>query len=427
MVSLYSLLWVGLGWLGISMVNANYVEPYYALHGRLLKYFVIIFVVFLVSIINDHRTSQHQARNRFWILSLGTTILLVLLCWNQMKLRSDAWKPYGIHDGALHTEVAADFLLQGKNPYGADYSITPYKLLDPPIPGGPSDNIVWYHYMYPPTVALTQAIVTFIAHRFGQPGDFRFVTMFALFILWWLLVRRPTSYDEKTKHTLAILANPLLWIYVLPGHNDILSVAALSGSMILAQKKKFGAAGIVFGLALGYKQSVWIAVPLVAVWLWKQWKKSTINTKDVRGFLLGSIGIVVVTFLPFFIWSPYHFYNDLVRYASGSIPYAYAISGSTILQYLVTNRLVASPYSVIPTWIFQVGVGLPMLVLTGWWLNKRPTASQLLSSFAVLTFTILMFSRYFNANYFSAIFALLYVSYALREPAHPTSAETTPA
>lgn len=425
MVSLYTLLWVGLWWLGISMVNANYVEPYFALHGALLKYYVIIFTIFLGSVLLDHRPSPQQARQRFWLLSAGSLVLLALLGWNQMKIRSDAWKPFGIHDGALHTEVAADFLLQGKNPYGADYSVTPYKLLNPPIPGGPQQNIVWYHYIYPPTVALTQAVVTFIAHRFGLPGDFRIVTLLSLTLLWWILIRNAQSYEEKTQHTLAILANPLLWIYVLAGHNDILSVTAISGSMILASQKKYGWSGIAFGLALGFKQSIWIAIPLLLVWVWRRWKTNLMTTKQVRNFSIGIVSTVLVTFLPFFLWSPFHFFNDLVRYASGTIPYAYAISGSTILQYLVTTGFVSSSYSIIPTWLFQLFIGVPMMALTGWWIIQRPTAGQFLTGVSVLIFSILMFSRYFNANYFSAILAMLYVSYVFQRTTSTPMKEST--
>jgi hypothetical protein len=197
-------------------------------------------------------------------------------------VRGTAHRPVGIHDGAVQTEIAAQKLLNGHNPYGADYRGTAYQTLNPPIPGGPGNNVVWHHFIYPPTTILLETMNEAASRLFQSAGDVRLVTLGALVLLSLMLLIRQKTWTGRTKVFILTLGNPLLFIYALIGANDIVAVAGLVGTALLAERKQWRSMGLVFALTVGVKQSAWLAVPLWLIWMYMMYRQHQITTTEMK-------------------------------------------------------------------------------------------------------------------------------------------------
>lgn len=397
-------------WGGVVMIDADVIPPYLGQAGGLLAIYLLSLVGFVVFVLLE-RGTESSARRQFWLALGVVTVIVVGLFSRQLALRGSAPMPRGIHDGAVQTEVAAGFLRQGHDPYGADYRQTPYAALNPPIPGGPAINVVWSHYIYPPFGFMLTAALQALAKPFGVQIDVRLLYLAALVALSALVVRLGQTWAKRTEFLLLTAGNPFIWLYVLVGYNDVLMVAAIVAAAVAAAGGRWGWSGLAMGAALAVKQSAWVVGLVWIIFL------AVRARQDGRGALRRGLLAVVLTTLvivgPFVWWHPVALFDDVIRYASGSIPYSYPISGSTILQYLHVLGLVPSAWSLVPAHLFQLVVGLPLL----WWswalLRREPTAARWLTCAAITLLAVLMTGRYMNNNYTGAVIALAVGAYAL--------------
>ena len=106
-------------------------------------------------------------------------------------------------------------------------------------------------------------------------------------------------------------------------------------------------------------------------------------------------------------------FDDLVRYVAGVIPHSYPIAGSTALQYLRLWGLVSSPWAPVPTYLFELAVGLPTLFFASRALFRRPSPSAYLILSVLVVVSILLFSRFFLENYTAMLLPLLFGAYVL--------------
>lgn len=370
-------------------------------------------IIFLI-LENDH-TERGQQRLWRWLM-ISTTVLIVGFFIRQLVIRPNVVQPRGIYDGAIQAEVAADLILQGKNPYGANYKDTEYGAVNTvPSSGVIGDNPVWYHYIYPPLTFLIILPFRVAGHIFWPLGDYRMVTISALYFLNWLLLRHVQTREQKITIVLLTLGNPLFWVYTVIGCNEILMSLAVAGSMILLHQKKWLWSGIAFGLAIAAKQVIWLIAPLWLAWLWLQYRHGQIQRREFLRVVIGAIGSAGMLFIPFIIWNPVAAWTDMVRFAGGSIPNTYPIAGTTILQYLHVFHLIPSPWSVIPVYLFQLLVAIPMYFLVLRWVKRDLSPSRWLVAAAVVLLSLMLVSRYTNNNFFMTPLAFLITAYVLQQ------------
>lgn len=412
------LLFLLLPTLDMIVIIGNAIAQVTVQAGWLLPFALLGLVAPIVYLSLGERPSVSSDRRRYiWALTV-CLVLVIGLTSRQILIRPPLSRPDGMYDGAVQSEVAARLLLHGINPYGADYRGTPYAAVNVPIPGGPADNVVWHHYIYPPLTFLLFVPLEVLRPVLGPMADYRMITVGALIILSVLLIRRGQSWSERTTGVLLTLGNPLLWGYAVIGANDVLGPLGLIGATLLIMRRKWFLAGIVFGLALATKQTVWIIVPLWACWLWRQSQLTDQPRTAMLRHLIGLGSVVALTYGPFLLWHPARVVTDLLPYAAGAFPWTYPISGTTFLQYLSVFHLIPSAWSVIPTHLFQLLVGIPMLVVTLRWIKRSSEPSRWLAAAAVLSLSVLLVSRYFNNNNLGLPTALLVGAFILqvREP-----------
>ncbi len=398
---------------GAILMNSDFLAPYLAVGGGTLALSLIPLVGFAIAV--GFGLHGRDVDRRQFLVCLVTVGLMVGLTFSrQLATRGEPARPLGIHDGAVHTEEAAKVLLRGQNPYAADYRGTPYAALNPPISGGPAINVVWSHYIYPPLTVLLQAAWQALGDGLGFRADVRWLYLTALMLVAGLIVWSGRSWIERSQWLLLTLGNPLVWLYVVVGYNDVLPALGVVTAAWAITRRRWWLAGVAFGLALAAKQSVWVALPLWLMWLWQLRRSGHMAGARMAAFgtLLGA-GLAI---LPFLVWNAPTLYDDIVRYASGAIPYSYPISGSTLLQYLRVWGWVDSPWAVVPAYMFQALIGIPVIWLTARWFWRQPTASRWLAGASATILTVLLFSRYFNSNYL-ALVVLLGVASAAWQPA----------
>lgn len=379
---------------GLLLLTNGGVGPYFA-GGNLLPWALLSIVGPMVVLLLDQSGSLSADCRRFWFVVSLSLVLVVGMFVRQLTVRQTD-RVAGIHDGAVQAEIAADKLLHGENPYGANYRGTDYETLNPPIVGGPSVNVVWSHVIYPPFVFEAFLPFALLGRLDGVLADYRWLTVGALMLVAWLIIRRASTWEERTMGAVLTLGNPLLWMYAVIGTNDGLAVTLVVCSVALLGDRRWWWSGAIFALALATKQSVWILAPLWAWWTWREASGSA-RARRLAGFGLGA-GLLI-TFGPFLLWQPQRLLTDIYTYASGSIPYSYPVSGTTFLQYLTIWHIIPSPWTVFPAYIFSLLVGLPALWMAWRRLRTRSGAGQWFIASAAVMLATLIVGRYMNANY----------------------------
>lgn len=398
-IPLPSLLFLIFGFASAKLLTSGFL-PFIDTGGGTLVPYLITFVGFLASLRGGMNSSA--ARRRFIILSVATLMIVGMTTWRQSLVRMN--NLMSIHDGAVQTEVAANFLLHGQNPYTVDYRQTLFgRALSPYRPD--AVNLAWTHYAYPPAVVVSAVPSILLRPWLGPLTDIRWLYVMALVAITAAVVMVMRSWERRSVAVVLLLANPFIWLYAVAGFNDALAIAGLVIAAICLQRRHWASAGIMMGLALAAKQTAWLALPLWLWWIWRVYRSEKGN-RPLRRSLLGLVLTTTVFYLPFLLWGPAALYDDLVRYVSGSIPFSYPISGSTFLQFLRIFGLVDSPWATISTWPYQLAAaGISWWI--GWrWIRRRPTAATWIGASLVVTLSVAMVSRFFNDNYLSAMVLL---------------------
>lgn len=417
-MTIEALLLLVTGFSGTLLIASN-TTPYFSHGGALLHILLLPYLTWIAFILIGAFRKKPE-RLQFITVVIYSLVLLGLIFLRQELARGPQDQPVGVHDGAVQTEVAGDLLLHGTNPYTADYAHTAYAVATPPIPENPGTNVVWSHFIYFPLPVLLQSIWQIVARALQVFPDARIWYYLALITIGFFLVTHVATYRKKTITWLLTVGNPLVWLYVTAGANDILPTLGMVAAALALMKRRWAWAGIAFGLALAAKQSTWILLPLWCMWLWILYRRG--QSQTIRITLPVTVATAAVIIVPFFAWNPSAFINDTVTYASGSILYAYPISGTTFLQYLHVFHWIPSPWTIIPTYLYELAIGVPMSIVTALWLKKQPTAATWLSGSAVVLLSTLLFSRYYNNNYTLMVIILAVAAYALTPKLQPTNA-----
>ena len=408
--------WTTAGFIGqyFRVVEADMLKWSLTVTGFAIDMIAILGFIYLL--IREYRGLSAAQRYRIIVFTASLSLALAALFLGIGRYIYGS--PYGTHDGAVQSEVAGDMLRRGINPYQANFKGTEFTVFHQPH-FGDKTNPVLDHYPYPPLILIANTVLVTLAHLTHLPADSRLLTSAAMiWLLWYWLRQTP---DAKTKTWIALLTvlNPLVTFYPLVGFNDILFVIPMLLSAATAARGRWLASGVLMGLALAAKQTAWLALPLWLVWLWRQSSNSSHRMfwRPAAAALL----VVTVFYLPFIIWNAGAMWDDLVRFVSGAIPSTFPISGDSWWQFLVIFRYVPTPWVTNAAWpweLLAMAVAYPLGI---WWLAKRATAVQWLTSSILVITVVSLANRYFNENYISAIVTLIIgaVILNLRHPTNP--------
>lgn len=392
------------------LIWKGYLYPIIQGNGHLLIIDVVYFISFLAIVLIAQHGRGH-AKARFWISTLAGSFVILYVLGMQLSIRPAHPTPPPIQDGAVQTEEAAKFILQGVNPYAADYTDTRFGIF--PSPYGPSKpNVAWTHYVYPPLNAILAIPIVWL-QRAGWAVDVSVEYTLAFIATALLVAFIQTTWSRRALIATLFLANPFLWFLPITGLNDALMLLCLVLSAVLLSRRRWVWAGVVFGLALAAKQYAWVTAPLWAWWAIVEYRRGKLKPTDLHRLILGAVISTAVIYGPFLISNAGAVYDDLVRFLSGSIPFSYPITGSTLVQYLFVFGVISSPWAPVPTSVFELLVALPLMWWAGRTILRWPSPGAILITGSVVTMGILLVSRFFLINYGMTLAGLALAGYAL--------------
>ena len=362
--------------------------------------FILAGTILLILLWQLQRVSE---RTMFFVFAGLVAVFPIMITLQQVSTHQrTTGQPYEV-DSGVQTEVAAGMLLAGKNPYQEDFSQTAYGAYQGMYYSlqQKTGNIAWQHYAYPPLTFLVAAPIRAVFDWCGAVYDTRVaVLLFYLFgglAVTWAM----STWSRRALAWILTIGNPLWVFFLAAGFNDAQFAAMLIVTAVALHKKKYVWSAVALALACGLKQLAW---PMAGLWVvYVLMQAGAARWRAIWVFA----GISLAIFGPFLIWNTGAMYDDIVRYVSGMEYGAYPISGLTVLQYLRVWHIISDPWMIVPAWILQAAVGLPVLAWGAWTMWRRASATAWLISGSLFILAIGIVARYQYENYIASIMIML--------------------
>jgi hypothetical protein len=310
----------------------------------------------------------------------------------QVGLR-DATEPwFHTNDSTYQIELGGELLLDGENPYGADYrssGMERFYTRDGSVSERVREREVSLrHYAYFPGTAIVGAAWRLVPSPFD---DYRvFVLLMTLAGLAAALAfKAPLSW--RLALGVLIAANPIAVRSAWFGQNDAPSITLMVLAFALATRGRYRWAAASLAGAVLLKQFAVVAIPFLAVMLLKQ----GVERAELKRCAAVFGGIVAVVCLPFLIADPVAFYEDTVKFGAGTYKIVgYGLSAMLIRAGILEDRDGSYPFALIAL--------LTWLPLTAWLMVQAHRAGELwvsAAAFSISILALLFIGRTFN-NYY---------------------------
>lgn len=378
--------------------------------GRFIALVVFLGILYLgLDLISFLKKESLFPKLKFLVVFLFIGLAVFGGAISLMKLRAKTLPFEFINDSALQTEISGKYLLLGLNPYKesfAESNLAEWSYLDDE---GGTTNPALFQNVHSPLPIIVSAIgFRIFAQAFGW-FDFRVFLLAAylsLLVLGWLKF----GFKEEYLLFLGLVGlNPYFIGNMMWGTNDILVLAFLFWSLFSLGKKKFLWTGILFGLGLATKQTLWLAAPFYLFYVWQKYQP-----KGFRPFLLGLIVSAGILFLPFAVWDFKAILNSLVFYVNSS-PVAglitHPIEGHGFAKLVLTLGWVDSIYDPYPFWLWQAVSGLGLMVGLLFLMKKKVSQEVFLWAYVLMVAVVWFFNRYLLESHLAYLMVLVSLVY----------------
>ena len=373
------------------------------------------FLLYLLADLFSRELGAKKALKTKYLLLLIiilTTVIFPALEMTQLR-HENLPQSYSHDGGVIQTEAAIDFFLAGKNPYIEDYRNTPMAVW-----GFEKFRTALDHYPYLPASFILSTPVRMLARATLGWYDQRF-TYLLLFVLMLALVAGLTQNRPQDKLGLTMLLglNPIMGLDVIFGQNDVMVLTWLILSAWFLARKRWLASSILFGIAAATKPTAWFLAPFWALALLEQPQLSwttLLTGATIRRLLkriAPALGIFLIFVLPYLLWSPQAFFDDVWRWAAGSAETHYQIWGLGFANYVLAWSHLPDRFATWPFWLPEMLVAGPLLIVL---LLKQLKTNSIATWFwhgALLLLGFAYFSRFLNENYLGFLLGLLAVGY----------------
>jgi hypothetical protein len=346
--------------------------------------------------------SAPRARDRA-ALSFRLFVVLFLLMlaavlptlWNIAQRRAEGGGTHA-HDGVFQTEAAIEYILNGKNPYVETYWNTPmanWQRGEPPWTDAPI-----YHNAYLPFLFIGSLPFYWLSHATLGWYDQRFVYLLTYIGVLVLLPLVVVRQRDKLTMLLTFGLNLLAAFYLSEGRNDIVVAFGLLLATVLLARRHVSASALVLGLTLAVKHQAWFFIPFFFVYLLPR----PLTWQSVRAVLRQIVPMFLaatVMIAPFLIWDARAFVDDTVLYLMGATEHSFPIKGWGFSTLLLAMGVIPSAEAQFPFGVLEGAFGISTLLLLLRWQWRENTLQRAWIGFAVLSFVVEYFSRFFNDNY----------------------------
>jgi hypothetical protein len=370
-------------------------------------------------------------RRRSWPAWAGSALVVVVALalllpstLLQLGLRDSTEPWFFTNDSTYQNELAGERLIDGDSPYGRDYKssgLERFYSLDGSVTERVLEREVSLeHYAYFPGTALTAAPWSLLPEPFDDYRLFVLLATLASFLAV-LAFRAPLSW--RLAIGAIVVCNPIAIRSAWFGQNDAPSIllTILAFALVTRGRMSWAAASLAGAILL--KQFALVAVPFLALMMWKRGGPLKLPAVAFAGVLAAGI-------LPFAVADPVAFWEDTVEFGAGT----FRIVGYGLAGILVRLGIVESREEDYPFALLALVLWLP---LTVWLLALQRRSRELwvgAAGFSVSILVLLFIGRVFNNYYLvwpmmgAAIAAAVYASErASLAPASPSSASPSSA
>ena len=293
-----------------------------------------------------------------------------------------------IGDGAYQTQLAGGFVLQGQDPYGADYGRA--GLASAPwaesFPSPALHHLVTWpgQFLFPlPLQALSRLV-------FGWWDERVFLLISAVAI--WLLLGALFPGIPGRMAAVAFFLVPGHSLLAVLGDNDLPVVALLLAALLAAQYRRFLLMGVLLGCAIVTKQHALLAVPLVMTW-------AAVRGVDARTIARAAVvttGVAVAFLAPFLLWDAAAFVRDTVVFLIGGGTDAYPINGFGLSAILLSGGVIHGARDAFPFALLELIAAGAVWTAAWVWLRRRVAIADVLILMGLVFASVLFVSRYFH-------------------------------
>jgi hypothetical protein len=334
-------------------------------------------------------------RVRSWRRSAALTLTLVVLALLlvpavllQVGLRQATTPWYHTNDSTYQIELAGELVLDGKSPYGHDYSSSGLERFYPAVGADADEQVALEHFAYFPGTPLTAAAWRLLP---GPLDDYRLFVLLASLgsFLAVLVFRAPLVWRLVAGAVVA--ANPLAVRAAWFGTGDAPSILLMVLAFALLTRSSYVAAAAALGGAVLLKQFALVAVPFFAAMLVTRRLARDQLWRPAAAF--GSV--VLAGALPFLIADPQALWDDTIAYGAET----YRIIGYGVAGLLVRAGVIEDRFDPYPFLALALLVWLP---LTAWLIVNQLRSRALwagAAGFSISIFVLFFVSRVFQNSY----------------------------
>jgi len=379
--------------------------PGHALAAALIMGLVVLYAV--VDVVTDGWTRvaamSRRGAERNWQVRVGLLVgLLGLLVVrpevSAILLRHGAQPWNYVHDTAMQVEEAMRFLLAGKDYYAQTYLHTAM----PHWYSGPDMTAALYHTDRPPFGIVGSLPFYLLAKATIGWYDQRFVYLPCLGLCIVLLLRLPVARELRLALLCGVLLNPFFVPTLVYGQDDVLVLALLLLMGMALYRGRLAWAALWLGLAVVTKHTALFMLPPYLTYVWTLQRGAGGWPTRLAATLRAAwpaLLVPAVIILPFLLWDARTFMDGNVGFLAGTVPHSYPIRGLGTYGFsavVLLRGLVPSPNAYYPFTLWETAVALPLLVVIGARLWRRPRVQEVFALYALLLFACYFFSRFFQ-------------------------------
>lgn len=337
----------------------------------------------------------------FWTLvisSIGSAF------YSEIIVRHQSSPTYNVHDIIIQQEVAIRFLLHGKNPYSSTYFGTP---LEDWHYSDTETNPALYHFVMQPFYLIFSIPFYLLTTRTIGFFDGRIPLLFLFFVALLTIQKLVKDPDKKILFMVLFAFNPATLGYLLEGRDDIFMFSFLLLGLFCLYRNKDVPGNILVGLAFAVKQSVWPLFPFYVAYVYFKNKNFK---KTLYKFLPFAVAFLAITG-PFVLWDLKAYFESTIFYLSGNAANSYPVAGYGLGKVLNQIGIIKDVHSYYPFWIWQVVVGLPLMIILILWQKRKNSIQRMVISYTIFLFVFWYLSRYFNNSHLGYISMILLTAY----------------
>ena len=310
----------------------------------------------------------------------------------QIGLRQSTEPWFFTNDSTYQIEIGGDKLLDGENPYGADYRFSGMERFYPfdgrALERVREREVALEHFAYFPGTAVAGAVWRVLPEPLD---DYRLLVLLATLggLVAALAFRAPLEW--RLVIGAVIVANPIAVRSAWFGQNDAPSITLMILAFALATRGRARWAAAVLAGAVLLKQFAVVAIPFLAVMLLKQ----GLDRSELKRVALVFSGVIAAGVLPFFLIDPVAFYEDTVKFGAGTYKVVgYGLSGILVRAGIVADRDGAYPFAP-----FALLLWLPLTVWLTWVAHRAREQWVAPVGYAISILVLMWIGRTFN-NYY---------------------------